>query len=256
MTWADIFALDVCLFRGSFRGRSLPELCFGWCTWPAASLSEAAAWHIQGLRGSARWDGSSDRISHIFTGSCSSGRMACWDTSAAEGILQAWRALHVLKHACPVQMCTEHNRHQNWLFHSHSRVSHSLHLLSVHPGGGGGHAWCPTSHESRIHQVPCNSQSSPTRHRTGVGKSTTAVNLAYTLAQMGARVGIFDADIYGPSLPTMVSPPERIMRMDPRTRALTPTEYAGVKLVSFGFAGQGSAIMRGPMVSGEQAGCR
>ena len=86
--------------------------------------------------------------------------------------------------------------------------------------------------------------------RAGVGKSTTAVNLAYTLAQMGARVGIFDADVYGPSLPTMVSPEERVMHMDPRTRALTPTEYGGVKLVSFGYAGQGSAIMRGPMVSG------
>jgi len=84
----------------------------------------------------------------------------------------------------------------------------------------------------------------------GVGKSTTAVNLAYQLAQMGARVGIFDADVYGPSLPTMTSPDERVLRMDPETRQLTPTEYMGVKLVSFGFAGQGSAIMRGAMVSG------
>lgn len=40
------------------------------------------------------------------------------------------------------------------------------------------------------------------------------------------------------------------MQMDPETKALTPVEYLDVKCVSFGFAGQGSAIMRGPMVSG------
>lgn len=38
--------------------------------------------------------------------------------------------------------------------------------------------------------------------------------------------------------------------MDPETRAIEPVDYLGVKCVSFGFAGQGSAIMRGPMVSG------
>ncbi|WVZ69047.1 hypothetical protein U9M48_017898 [Paspalum notatum var. saurae] len=84
----------------------------------------------------------------------------------------------------------------------------------------------------------------------GVGKSTVAVNLAYTLAGMGARVGIFDADVFGPSLPTMVSPDNRLLVMNPESRAILPTEYLGVKMVSFGFAGQGRAIMRGPMVSG------
>ncbi|CAA0808798.1 Fe-S cluster assembly factor HCF101-chloroplastic [Striga hermonthica] len=84
----------------------------------------------------------------------------------------------------------------------------------------------------------------------GVGKSTVAVNLAFTLAGMGARVGIFDADVYGPSLPTMVSPENRLLEMNPETRTIIPTEYMGVKIVSFGFAGQGRAIMRGPMVSG------
>lgn len=103
----------------------------------------------------------------------------------------------------------------------------------------------------------------------GVGKSTVAVNLAFTLLQMGARgVGLFDADVYGPSLPTMVSPVgDAVLGMDPVTKQLTPvtaratvmggeegeTEEetdVGVKCVSFGWAGQGAAIMRGPMASG------
>lgn len=66
----------------------------------------------------------------------------------------------------------------------------------------------------------------------GVGKSTVAVNLAVALAQSGARVGLMDADIYGPNVPTMLG----IERLpSPTSEKLIPAEAFGVKVMSMGF---------------------
>ncbi len=82
----------------------------------------------------------------------------------------------------------------------------------------------------------------------GVGKSTVSVNLAVALAQSGARVGLMDADIYGPNIPTMMG-----VKAIPGTNGekLVPAEAYGVKMMSMGFLvkpGQ-PLIWRGPMLN-------
>lgn len=82
----------------------------------------------------------------------------------------------------------------------------------------------------------------------GVGKSTTAVNLAITAAKLGARVGILDADIYGPSLPELMGSHEEPVVEKKR---LQPIEKFGLQLMSIGnlVDTQAAMVWRGPMVS-------
>jgi ATP-binding protein involved in chromosome partitioning len=84
----------------------------------------------------------------------------------------------------------------------------------------------------------------------GVGKSTVAVNLAVALARGGARVGLLDADIYGPSIPLMMGLRDARPSLDPATQRLIPFERYGVRLMSLGFLIEpGTAVIwRGPMV--------
>ncbi len=85
----------------------------------------------------------------------------------------------------------------------------------------------------------------------GVGKSTVSLNLALALSQTGAKVGLLDADIYGPSIPLMLGMKEGYMEVE--DNKLQPAVSNGIRVVSFGFFAEQShqaAIYRGPIISG------
>jgi ATP-binding protein involved in chromosome partitioning len=87
----------------------------------------------------------------------------------------------------------------------------------------------------------------------GVGKSTVATNLAVALAQRGARVGLMDADVYGPNVPRMMGlsgPPSVVRQASTGRDLIVPHEAYGVKVISLGFLIERDqpAIWRGPIV--------
>jgi ATP-binding protein involved in chromosome partitioning len=88
----------------------------------------------------------------------------------------------------------------------------------------------------------------------GVGKSTVAVNLACAMARRGLRVGLLDADIYGPNAPTMLGVADRTpqVRGEGASQVLTPIESCGIAMVSMGLLIDANqpVIWRGPMLNG------
>jgi ATP-binding protein involved in chromosome partitioning len=97
-------------------------------------------------------------------------------------------------------------------------------------------------------QLPVRNAIAVASGKGGVGKSTVSANLAVALAQTGARVGLMDADIYGPNIPTMMGVHEI---PEAKENKLLPAEAYGVKLMSMGFLvkpGQ-PLIWRGPMLN-------
>ncbi|MCB2052986.1 MAG: Mrp/NBP35 family ATP-binding protein [Geminicoccaceae bacterium] len=122
------------------------------------------------------------------------------------------------------------------------------------PGGGPAREAPPTLHSAQRPQVQkplvpeCGAIIAVASGKGGVGKSTTAVNLAMGLHALGLEVGLLDADIYGPSVPRMAGVSGR--PTSPDGNRLRPMEAFGVKLMSMGFLVDEDApmIWRGPMV--------
>lgn len=105
----------------------------------------------------------------------------------------------------------------------------------------------PADGRSRQLEAPVRNAIAVGSGKGGVGKTTLAVNLAVSLAQAGAKVGLLDADVYGPNVPTMLGVDQL---PTPTEKKMVPADAFGVKLISIAFLvkpGQ-PLIWRGPML--------
>lgn len=100
-------------------------------------------------------------------------------------------------------------------------------------------------------QIPVKNIVAVASGKGGVGKSTVAVNMAVAMAQQGAKIGILDADIYGPNIPMMLGLTRDSMPA-PKDGKLVPAVAYGVEVMSMGFLiPEGQAVIwRGPMLHG------
>ena len=123
-------------------------------------------------------------------------------------------------------------------------VQHAKVLIDIHaPPAGAGTGVGATQIPGIKHVIAVASG------KGGVGKSTVAANLAVALEQTGARVGLCDCDIYGPSISLMFGTRERPMATE--ENKIVPIEQYGLRLMSMGFLldDTSPAILRGPMVT-------
>ncbi|AHG44256.1 sodium:proton antiporter [Rhizobium leguminosarum bv. trifolii CB782] len=133
--------------------------------------------------------------------------------------------------------------------HDHAGHDHAGHDHRGHNHGGPAHA--PQQQPSRAGKIGVpgiGAIIAVASGKGGVGKSTTAVNLALGLLANGLRVGILDADIYGPSMPRLLKISGRPTQID--GRIINPMENYGLKVMSMGFLvdEETAMIWRGPMV--------
>jgi ATP-binding protein involved in chromosome partitioning len=124
-----------------------------------------------------------------------------------------------------------------------TRVHVEVKIPAAAPGATAQGAWASQNRVPGINRIAAVASG-----KGGVGKSTVSANLACALQHLGARVGLLDCDIYGPSIPLMMGINQR-PTISPEEKMIPPSNY-GVKLMSMGFLVEGDTpvIWRGPMI--------